>query len=128
MKETKKEYVGFIKAFNAKNIASLEDTLEFKIEEMSDLFKDIADSKIEDGDIKKASDRLTRALKSPIQDITSKLFTSGELLKSSLPLLKDANSTKTRQVILVFGQIAKLTDDKNLKQQAIELGTQFLSE
>lgn len=127
MRETKKEYVGFIKAFNAKNIASLEDTLEFKIDEMDDLFKDIAQSKADDLDVKKASERLSKALTST-QDITGKLFTSGELLKSSLPLLKTANETKTRQVILIFGQIAKLTDDKKLKSQAVELGTQFLSE
>ena len=127
MKEGNKEYVGFIKAFNAKNLASLEDTLDFKIDEITDLFGDITAEKPEDADLKKASERINRALNRP-DDVTSRLFTSGELLKSSLDLFKSANVSKTRQLILIFSQVAKLTDDKKLKEQAVELGTEFLSE
>src|SRR5689334_10840905 len=122
----KNEYVGFIKGFNAKNIASLQDTLEFKLEEVKELMQDISAQNANEN-VSKSVNRVLKALNTiTSDDLVNKSFTAGELLKSSLTILKNADESKTRQIVLSFGQIAKLTDDKKLKEQAVELGNQFL--
>lgn len=127
MKGSKQEYVGFINAYNAKNIASIEDTLLYKSDEIEDLLSDIQDKNRDDQDLSKAVDRIKTALKK-IDDSVSKFFTSGELVMSSLDLLKAKDTVKTKQIVLNYGQVAKLTNDKKLKEQAVQLGSQFLGE
>jgi hypothetical protein len=129
MSKQNKEKLGFIGGYHAKNLASAQDTIKYKLEEFQDLLEDIELKSGNNVDLLRSIKRLKKLLNetSPDDsDLISKFIALGELMKTSLSNLKETDSEKTRLIVLNFGQIAKLANDKNLKELAVDLGNQYL--
>src|SRR5260221_4659243 len=106
-----KEYIGFITGYKAKNIASIQDTLDVKADEIKDLLSDFVVNN-NDTDLVKSVERIVKTLNTKTSDenqIITRFFTVGELLKGYIENLKKASPEKTKKIIYSYSQIAKLT-------------------
>ncbi|MDB5024307.1 MAG: hypothetical protein JWP78_2062 [Mucilaginibacter sp.] len=126
-------FAGFLDGYRSNNIASIETVMNYKIDDISDLLGGLLELINDQPEIKNILNRNVSILKQKhSDDIINVLISFGETLKTNISVfnklsenLDGAAKEKLRQIIYIFVELAKMSEDRRLINIALDLGSDF---
>ncbi len=120
------KYMGFISGYKARNIASMEETIQTHIESLREVLKKIK-SRTKNVDLKKKVERTVSLLDDLDQYNTLDKFLSViNLYRSYAGLLSDENLNDLSLAFLMeFGLLVETLDDSQLRERVYEIGQEL---
>jgi len=131
----KSSFAGFLDGYKARNIQSVEKSLNYKIEEILELTNSMTGllkKNPKNTDLVKSLKRTSSILKEKDVYIINRMHSFGEAFKSNIKIMDttseidlDDLKEKERNIIYKFGELAKMSEDRRLMNLAIEIGETF---
>lgn len=121
---------GFFQGYNSANIASIESTLQYHINEIQIIFKNLTSNLREDSRIKFDIEQCIKIFKNEDFEYSSKLVQFGEMYKRAvLKLINDKsdsiyidNEGSFKKIAVHYLLIAKEMESEKINYLAIEIG------
>jgi len=123
----KSSFAGFLDGYKARNIQSVEKSLNYKIEEILELTNSMTGllkKNPKNTDLVKSLKRTSSILKEKDVYIINRMHSFGEAFKSNIKIMDTASEMdlddlkeKERNIIYKFGELAKMSEDRRLYKE-----------
>lgn len=133
--KTSSSFAGFLDGYKARNIQSIERSLNYKIEEILELISSMNSFLKENPkntELVNSLEKTSSFLKEKDVNVINRMYSFGEAFKSNIKILDTASEIsavnlkeKERKIIYNFSELAKMSEDRRLINLAIEIGEAF---